>query len=208
MINNYELTSGLVDAAVYLVPALMGVVLWFVGWKRRPRGGSSFLMGLGVVLVLGFGLASIGPVSEAVSAATSRQESVPSTTSITTTSTTLPPTTTTTTTTTKALLYATSDEMAMSAWAVDAVEYAESRNWGADDQEALVSSTTEWARFICGRLSSQERSPRGLDDEILAQIEAQARDTFKMERWEAYGAVWYDSLVNGLCVDRPLIFGS
>jgi phosphoglycerol transferase MdoB-like AlkP superfamily enzyme len=55
--TNYDLISGLFDAAFYVVPILVGAVLWFFGWLRRPEGHT--MKWTGVVLVVLFGLPAV-----------------------------------------------------------------------------------------------------------------------------------------------------
>jgi len=83
--SDSEVVSTLIDLAAYIVPAVVGAALWLLGWRRKPRGGSSFLMGLGVVLLVVLGIASIQPISNALDRAnassTSRSQAAsPSTT--------------------------------------------------------------------------------------------------------------------------------
>ena len=121
----------------------------------------------------------------------------------------------TTTTTTAALsFWAVPDEEAAQAWAEGAIEYVESLNRTWDDREAAINSNIERALGVCRQLVGSdlfdidaalppdERFPGDISFYIRspAQVEADMRERLGVERWELYGAVWYESLVFGLCV--------
>jgi hypothetical protein len=111
----------------------------------------------------------------------------------------------TTTTTTAALsFWAVPDGPAARAWAEGAIEYVESLNRTWDDREAAISSNTVWASRVCRQLTGSDLPPGEFDlaflDSSPAQVEADMRERLGVERWELYGAVWYESLVFGLCV--------
>jgi hypothetical protein len=166
-------------------------------------------MGLGVVLMILFGLASVGPISDAMASASGSspaQNALPSTTlaPVSTSTSTLP----TTTTTTRAPFYDEVDKATSQAWADEAIEYAEGHDWNSDDRDEAVVSIGAWAEVMCATLARNEGRGFGIDDSYLARLEARTRERFTMEQWQGYGAVWFDSLVHGLCIAGPRRMGS
>lgn len=112
-------------------------------------------------------------------------------------------------------IYAVPTDAAAAEWAANAVEYAESRNARWDDRESVVDFYAGFAVRQCQNLSMKppDRTETTTSVEPLvvrirgryaspAQVEATMREELGIEGWELVGEVWYDSLVNGLCVRR------
>jgi len=206
--SDYDLVSGLVDASVYIIAMVVGVGLFFLGRKRGQRPGGAFLTLLGIVLFVLFAI----PVGAAVGQAMSSdsQSASPSTTvaASPTISTWVPgtsaPTTAATTTTTVPSKYYVPDYPIRTIWAEDAIEYAESQDWVIDDKDAATSWLVRSFSYRTCTSLTQSSSDKlfQIAPQTPEQAEADARKSFTMERWEAYGEVWFDSLVNGLCI-RP-----
>ena len=62
--SDFDLVSGFIDALVYVVFIAVGVALFLAGRRRGQETGGPFMKGLGVVLILMFGLAAIPSVVE------------------------------------------------------------------------------------------------------------------------------------------------
>jgi hypothetical protein len=69
----------------------------------------------------------------------------------------------------------------------------ESVDWRYDDREDGLRNLGGWALSVCGRLN-RDADPIG--------EEAASMQRLGVERWQAYGAVLFDDLVNGLCIRR------
>jgi len=200
--TDFELASGIVDALFYVVPVVVGVALFLAGRKRGQETGGPFMRGLGVVLVLVFGLAAIPNVLAFVDR--SSADSASGAQSTTTTTTTGPSqtetvnaTTSTTTTTLPAKYWLPSDD-AIAVWAAQALDFVESQDWHWDTTQEGLDAMDAWARLTCGRLSGSFNS----DPQTPAQTEADIRENVGIEAWQVYGSVVFDDLVHGLCIRR------
>ena len=221
--SDFELVSGLFDAGIYVVGIVGGIVLFLLGRRRGDKAGGGFMRGLGIVLFLVFGLGAIPAVVREVSnvldtASPTTTLSVSPTTTLsvspTITTSTRPSTTTTTQPpcpedlelrecfewretgelpTRLTSPWAEPSELAMVEWSGSAVEYIEGQNWYFDDREDGIKFLRFWARTTCGNLN-RNADPIG--------AEAASRQRLGVDRWQWWGAVLFDDLVNGLCIRR------
>jgi hypothetical protein len=200
--SDFDLGSGLGDALVYLVFIALGVTLFLVGRKRGQETGGPFMKGLGVVLVLVFGLAAIPNVLAFVDRSSADSPSGAQSTTTTTTTgpsqtETVNATTSTTTTTLPAKYWLPSDD-AIAVWAAQALDFVESQDWHWETTQKGLDAMDAWARITCGRLSGGFNS----DPQTPAQTEAVIREGVGIEAWQVYGSVVFDDLVHGLCIRR------
>lgn len=198
-------TAAFVD---FLFPVLVAVVLVMAGVivlrsNKKNRVVWKFPVAwFGIVIGAVFAVGSVPYLMEFV--ATFETETVtatPTTEASTSTSTTIAPPTTVPS---KYKVISAQDAFA---WAVDAVGYAETKAWRWDSKDDATIFAQQLAARICRSLAPPSDGrwiilgPDAIAPEMtVEQAEAKLRADMGIERWEAYGEGWYDSLVNGLCI--------
>jgi len=198
----------------FLIPALIGLTLLLLGVAILRSNASNrvvwkFPVGwFAIVLGVVFGIsASLLFPTEAV-------QDVFASDSTTTTST-IPTTSSSTTTTQFVSDYAVPSLWAAQTWARDAITYAESQDFEWDDSAIAIEFWAGYATRRCAELAGAPIEKLPISDNpwagfrpnnqpavpaTPAQVEANMRQTLGIEGWEYFGAAWYDSLANGLCV--------
>ncbi len=88
---------------------------------------------------------------------------------------------------------------AIAAWAVLAVNYAESRGVVWNDRDREIDIAMFHAEVTCRQLSGIRRDSNPLLSDP-GDVGSLLRQRIGEDHWDVYGSFWFDSLVNDLCV--------
>ena len=84
------------------------------------------------------------------------------------------------------------------AWAIEAIEFVESLDLQWEDRDAAIREAHFWAIGVCQDLQAVDGL--GMSTRTVDDIEADLRTEMGTQDWTNYGEVWFDSLVNELCL--------